>query len=99
MEVPLNLERIDLVSFFELQKPSHQDRGRDSTPTRTPTPPCSPYTLLRDQADLGGILLWEKREGDVRGAMFGSLGLILSCEMEILRGRSILEVKSSFPFY
>lgn len=33
----------------------------------------------------------------MRGAMIGSLCLILSCEVEDLRGRAILEVKSSLP--
>lgn len=32
---------------------------------------------LRGSADLGGILLGERGEGDVLGAMIGSLGLIL----------------------
>lgn len=41
-------------------------------------------------ADLGGILLRERGEGDVLGAMIGSLGLILYCEVEKLRGRAIL---------
>lgn len=34
----------------------------------------------------------------MRGAMIGKSGLILSCEVKNLRGREILEVKSSFPF-
>lgn len=40
-------------------------------------------------------MLGEKGESDVRGAMIGSLCLILSCQVENLRGRAILEVKSS----
>ena len=97
-KLPLNLERICLVGvFLNCKTPSNQDWGRESFPP-PPPPPCSSYALLRDLVDLGGILLGEEGEGDVLGAMIGSLGLILSCEVENLRGRAILEVKSSLPF-
>lgn len=44
-----------------------------------------------------GFCWGEKEESDVHDAMIGSLCLILSCQVEILRGRSMLEVKSSLP--
>ena len=71
---PLNLARIYLAGFFELQNPKLPGLCKGILP-----PLCSFYTLLQDLVDVGGILLGEEGEGDVRGAMIGSLGLILSC--------------------
>lgn len=71
---PLNLAWICLAGFFELQNPKQPGLWKRILP-----PPCSFYTLPQDLVDLGGILLGEEGEGDVRGAMIGSLGLILSC--------------------
>lgn len=87
----------DLFSrCFELQKTQATRIGEGIPPPPTPDPAGFAH-LLRDQVDLGGILLGKKGESDVRGAMIGSLCLILSCQVENLRGRAIFEVKSSLP--
>lgn len=93
LEASLNLERIGVVGFFLTAKPQ-ATRTRDEIPPR-PRPAALTQPGGNRPTWGGG---WGRRERATRGAMTGSLGLVLRCEAENLRGRAILEVKSGLAF-
>lgn len=88
-EGPVGTEAVESV-FLYCKNPSNQDRVRISAPALQP---------LHTAAG-SGRLGWDfaRGRGRRRRAWRHDLSLILSCEVEILRGRAILEVKSSLPF-